>query len=51
MTRFGNILEGIGQSFNSLFSFWQISIPTLANVLFYWANFQCSNWPNIEEVI
>ena len=32
-----------------LFSIWQNCEPTLANILYFWANFHCSQWPNIEK--
>ena len=35
-----------------LFGIWQIFYPTLANFIFYLANFKwCSKWPSIEKVI
>ena len=42
--RFRRLLE-------QLFSIWQNCEPTLANIWYFWANFHCSKWPNIEIII
>ena len=57
MTRFGKIptlrqnFQALRQFFEGLISVGQNFEPTLANLLYYLANFHCSKWPNIEQII
>ena len=48
VTRFGEIWP-LRQNFEGFFlTIWQNIKPTLTNLLHYWANFPCYQWPNIE---
>ena len=44
----GKILKSLWPFLNQLFSIWQDCEPTLANI---WAHFNCSKWPNIQQII
>ena len=41
----------LGQYFEGLVSVGQNFEPTLANLLYYLANFHCFKWPNIKQLI
>ena len=53
----GTVWQDLATVYKSLANFrrfishliWQNAEPTLANSLHYWANFQCFEWPNIEN--
>ena len=42
---------GLWAFLEGLFSIWQNVEPTVANNLCYWANFCCSKYPNLEQII
>ena len=57
VTRFGEFsplwqkFTNIWQIFDSLFLIWQNAEHTSENLWYYWANFHCCKWPNIEKII
>ena len=57
MTRFGEI-PPLWQNFKTLRQCFESSVgvgqnfePTLANLIYYLTNFDCSKWPNIKQLI
>ena len=46
----GIILKSFQLFLELLFSIGQICELTLANIWYFWANFYCSKWPNIEII-
>ena len=56
VTRLGEILptwiffKSLGPFIKGLYSIWQNVQPTLANLLYFWANLQCCKLANIEQI-
>ena len=57
MTRLGKILplwqnlKVFRQLLKALFTIWQSFEPTLANILYFWANLHYFKWQNIENIL